>query len=87
MVDTFTPDALDQPAVDALALAVFVALAATLGALFELRATVIAGAVVIGAGGYALFRLIYALEAIASALDDASDRRSAEPPRGGPPRP
>lgn len=76
MATSFAPASMDRPAVDAVALAVLLALAATAGAYFRLEATVIAGAVVVGAGGYATFRLIYALEAIASALDD-----SEEPPR------
>lgn len=75
-------DSLDRPTVDAIAVAVLVALAVTVGTYFHLDARVVAAAVVIGAGGYAVFRLIYALEAIAEALDDSADR-PPEPPRSG----
>lgn len=84
MANAFAPDSLDRPTVDALAVAVLVALAVTVGTLFDLRATVIAGAVLIGAGGYAFFRLVYALEAIAEALEESGEPRAPESRRRGP---
>lgn len=75
MVDAFAPDELEAPVVDALAVAALVALAATLGGLLELRPTVTAGAAVLVVGGYGLFRLIYAIERVADALDDSPEER------------
>lgn len=68
MVDTFAPDGFDSPVVDALVVAVLVALVATLGGLFALEPTVTAGTGVLAVALYAAFRLIYALERIADAI-------------------
>lgn len=75
MVETFAPDGMDAPVVDALAVAALVAIAVTLGGLLELRPTVTGGAAVLAVGGYAVFRLIYAIERVADALDDSPSER------------
>lgn len=82
MVDTLAPDAFDAPVVDALVVAALAAFVVTLGGLFDLEPTVTGGAAVLGVGGYAAFRLIYALERIADALEDPEE----EEPRRAPPR-
>ena len=77
MVDSFAPAGFDAPVVDALVVAALVAFTVTLGGLFELAPTVTAGAAVLGVGGYAVFRLIYALERIADALDDSPEQTAS----------